>query len=576
MILQALVKHYENLAEQGKVSRLGWCHAKVSYEIDLSQDGEVIGITSRKVEEQRGKKIVWVPANIVVPEMVTRSSGVAADFLCDNSKYMLGIDAEGTNPRVIDCFQATKEKHQLILQSAQGKTAQAILTYFEKWDPQKAKEHPVIREHWEELTEGGNLIFSVEGQEAQEDPEIRECWENYREQIDGEDNGICLVTGKMAEISRIHKAIKGVPGAQSSGAALVSFNAPSFESYGKEQSYNAPVGKYAEFAYTTALNYLLSQREYTFSLGDSMIVYWAESGKEQYQKCFWNMCMPTKDNQKKLKDIFDSLKEDTKVYLEDAEMDPEQNFYILALAPNAARLSVRFFYVNSFGKVLQNIAEHYERLRIVKPVWEEQVYLGIRDMLNETVNQKSKDKKPVPNMAALVLQAVLAGGRYPASLYTDTLIRIRAECGNVNWKRAAIIKAILIKNFNCMKGEDFMGLDKDCKEAAYVMGRLFSVLETIQKEASPTITTTIRDRYFNSACATPAVIFPVLIKLKNSHMKKLERDKGGAKVYYEKELTEIMGKLAAFPKRLSLEQQGQFALGYYHQQQEKYKKGEDK
>lgn len=576
MILQALVKHYENLAEQGKVSRLGWCHAKVSYEIDLSQDGEVIGITSRKVEEQRGKKIVWVPANIVVPESVTRSSGVAADFLCDNSKYMLGIDAEGTNPRVIDCFQATKEKHQMILQSAQGKTAQAILTYFEKWDPQKAKEHPVIREHWEELTEGGNLIFSVEGQEAQEDPEIRECWENYREQIDGEDNGICLVTGKMAEISRIHKAIKGVPGAQSSGAALVSFNAPSFESYGKEQSYNAPVGKYAEFAYTTALNYLLSQREYTFSLGDSIIVYWAESGKEQYQKCFWNMCMPTKDNQKKLKDIFDSLKEDTKVYLEDAEMDPEQNFYILALAPNAARLSVRFFYVNSFGKVLQNIAEHYERLRIVKPVWEEQVYLGIRDMLNETVNQKSKDKKPVPNMAALVLQAVLSGGRYPASLYTDTLIRIRAECGNVNWKRAAIIKAILIKNFNCMKGEDFMGLDKDCKEAAYVMGRLFSVLETIQKEASPTITTTIRDRYFNSACATPAVIFPVLIKLKNSHMKKLERDKGGAKVYYEKELTEIMGKLAAFPKRLSLEQQGQFALGYYHQQQEKYKKGEDK
>ena len=121
-----------------------------------------------------------------------------------------------------------------------------------------------------------------------------------------------------------------------------------------------------------------------------------------------------------------------------------------------------------------------------------------------------------------------------------------------------------------------MGLNEDCNEAAYVLGRLFSVLEAIQKEANPSITTTIRDRYFNSACATPAVIFPVLIKLKNSHVKKLEREKGGAKVYYEKELTEIMGKLDAFPKRLSLEQQGQFALGYYHQQQEKYKKGEDK
>lgn len=578
MILQALVKYYENLAEQGKVSRLGWCHAKVSYEINLSSEGDIIGITSRKIEDMRGKKAVWVPANLVVPEMVTRSSGVAANFLCDNSKYMLGIDAEGTNPRVMDCFQVTKEKHGQILQSAQGKIAQAILAYFEKWDPEKAAEHPVIRENWEELTEGGNLIFSVEGQEAQDDPEIRDCWENYRAQNDGEDNGICLVTGKKAEISRIHKAIKGVPGAQSSGAALVSFNAPSFESYGKEQSYNAPVGKYAEFAYTTALNYLLSQRDYTFSLGDSIIVYWAESGKEQYQKCFLNMFRPTKDNQKKLKDIFDSLKEDTKIYLEDAEMDPKQNFYILALAPNAARLSVRFFYVNSFGNILQNIAEHYERLKIVKPAWAEQDYLGIRDMLNETVNQKSKDKAPAPDMAAQVLQAILSGGRYPTSLYANTLIRIRAESGDkkISWGRAAIIKAYLIKNYDCMKGEKFMGLNKDCNDAAYVLGRLFSVLETIQKEANPTITTTIRDRYFNSACATPAVIFPVLIKLKNSHVKKLERDKGGTKVYYEKELTEIMGKLDDFPKRLSLEQQGQFDLGYYHQQQEKYKKGEDK
>ena len=166
MILQALVKYYENLAEQGKVSRLGWCHAKVSYEINLSSEGDIIGITSRKIEDMRGKKVVWVPANLVVPEMVTRSSGVAANFLCDNSKYMLGIDADGTNSRVVDCFQATKEKHGQILQSAQGKTARAILAYFEKWDPQKASEHPVIRENWEELTEGGNLIFSVEGQEA--------------------------------------------------------------------------------------------------------------------------------------------------------------------------------------------------------------------------------------------------------------------------------------------------------------------------------------------------------------------------------------------------------------------------
>lgn len=576
MILQALVKQYENLERQGKVSGLGWCQAKVSYELDLSKNGDVLGVTSRKIEEMRGKKTVWAPASLIVPEMVTRSSGVSANFLCDNSKYMLGIDVQGTNQRVIDCFQATREKHRSVLKNAQGEIARAILAYFEKWDPQKAEQHPVIRENWEKLTEGGNLIFSVEGQEAQEDEEIRMCWEQYREQDDGERKGLCLVTGRKTEISRIHKVIKGVPGAQSSGAALVSFNAPAFESYGKEQSYNAPVGKYAEFAYTTALNYLLTQRDYTFSLGDAMVVYWAESGKEEYQKCFFDILRPTKDNQKKLKDIFDSLKEDTKVYLENAEMDPEQKFYILALAPNAARLSVRFFYMNSFGKILQNIAEHYERLSIVKPAWAEQDYLGIRDMLNETVNQKSKDKTPISNMSSLVLQAILSGSRYPASLYTDTLIRIRAENGKITWGRAAIIKAYLNRNYGWKKGERFMGLKEECTDTAYVLGRLFSLLEAIQKEANPSITTTIRDRYFNSACATPASVFPVLIKLKNSHIKKLERDKGGAKIYYEKQLTDIMGRLEEFPKRLSLEQQGQFALGYYHQQQKRYEKGEEK
>ncbi len=577
MILQALAKHYENLAEQGNVSRPGWCHAKVSYAVNLSETGEILSITSRKVEETRGKKTVWVPASLAVPEMVSRSGlKIVPNFLCDNAKYMLGIDAEGTNQRVLDCFQATRDKHQAVLKSAKGKTARAILNYFTSWDPQKAAENAVIQENLKELTDGGNLIVCVEGIDAQNDPEIRECWEHYQESQSGKADGICLVTGTRREISRIHKVIKGVPGAQSSGAALVSFNAPAFESYGKEQSYNAPVGKYAEYAYTTALNYLLTQRDYTFSLGDSMVVFWAESGQEQYQKNFFDTIMPRRDNQKKLKDIFDSLKQDTKIYLEDTEMDLSQNFYILALAPNAARLSVRFFYANSFGSILKNIAEHYERLSIVKPVWEEQDYLGIRDMLNETVNQKSKNKTPIPNMSALVLQAILSGNQYPASLYTDLMIRIRAENGLINWKRAAMIKAILIKNYGWMKGEELMGLNEDCNDAAYVLGRLFSVLEAIQKDANPAITTTIRDRYFNSACATPATVFPVLMKLKNSHIKKLERDKGGAKIYYEKQLTALMAKLEKFPKRLSLEEQGQFDLGYYHQQQKQYTKKEDK
>lgn len=582
MILQALVQYYESLAEKGKVSKAGWCQAKVSHAIELNEDGTVKAIISLKQEVERGKKKMWVPQNLVVPEMVTRSSGIAANFLCDNAKYMLGIDPDEGNSRVRECFLAAKERHQSILETLDGSMAKAICRYFEHWEPEKAREHSAVKEHWEELNEGGNLIFSMRGQDAQDDEEIQQIWEEQRNQGAEGQKGICLVTGQKTEIARIHRGIKGVPGAQSSGAALVSFNAPAFESYGKEQSYNAPVGTYAEFAYTTALNYLLDQREFRFPLGDSMVVFWAESGEEAYQTTFLSWLNPQTDNQEEMKKVFGNLQRGLRVDLEDIQLNPDQNFYILCLAPNAARLSVRFFYQNSFGMIMKNLAAHYKRMEIVKPSWEDQEYLGIRRMLDDTVNQKSREKSPIPNMAAMVLQAVLSDARYPESLYADTLIRIRAEQGNVKYGRAAIIKAFLTKNRNWKEGDNSMGLNEKCEEPAYVLGRLFAVLESVQKDANPGINATIRDRYFNSACASPASVFPILIKLKNSHMRKIERENGGAKVYYEKLLTELMGKLemtesgGGFPKQLSLENQGKFMLGYYHQMQKKYEKKEDK
>lgn len=581
MILQALAKHYENLAAEGKVSKEGWCEAKVSYAIELMPDGKVKGFISLKTEEERGKKKVWVSTTRMVPQMVTRSSGVSSNFLCDNSKYMLGFDKDGSSKRVLECFQAAKEKHLELLEQAEGEMAASIKAFFETWNPEKEEEKLKESEIWEALTDGGNLIFYMNGCEAQEDEEIKELWNEKQNSCDGEEGGntgICLVTGKKAEISRIHRTIKGVPGAQSSGAALVSFNAPAFESYGKEQSYNAPVGKYAEFAYTTALNYLLSQRNYTFQLGDTMVVYWAENGQKAYQDVFSFALVPTVDNRETIREIFDCIKKDQPIKVEDIEMDSEQRFYILGLAPNAARLSVRFFYQDSFGKILEHISEHYERMKIVQPSWETREYMSIRDMLMETVDQNSRDKSPIPNMAAMVMQAVLSGGRYPASLYTDTLIRIRADQGErkLSWGRTAILKAYLIRNTNWKEGVNYMGLNKENSEQPYLLGRLFAVLEFIQKDTNPGIKATIRDRYFNSACATPASVFPILIKLMNSHIKKLERDNLGAKISYENQLTEIMGKLDEFPRRLTLEEQGKFDLGYYHQVQDKYTKREDR
>ncbi len=584
MILQALVKHYENLVEEEKVSKQGWCSAKVSYEIELSKEGEIKNIICLKIEEERGKKTVIRPQNLLVPEMVTRSSGVSANFLCDNAKYLLGISQEKdekNKKRAEECFLAARDKHLSLLNHAEGEMAKAICLFFQNWKPEKAMKYPKISENWEDITDGGNLIFGMGTHYAQDDMQIKRIWDNRKMEINQEAKGICLVTGEQEEISRIHRGIKGVPGAQSSGAALVSFNAPSFESYGKEQSYNAPVGKYAEFAYTTALNYLLSDRKYSLQIGDTMVVFWAESGKTDYQDAFLECMEPPIDNQEELKGLFERIQEGKPIIIKGNELNPEQRFFILGLAPNAARLSVRFFYENSFGKILTNISEHYKRMEIIKPKWDENQYLGVQEMLFETVNKKSTDKKPISNMATMTFRAILSGDRYPARLYSDTLIRIRAEQDEkkLSWKRMSIIKTYLIHNYKWKEGENYMGLNEESNDIAYVLGRLFSVLESIQADANPGIQATIRDRYFNSACGTPASVFPVLIKLKNSHMKKIGREKEGTKKYYEKLFADIMWKIneqEGFPKRLSLEEQGKFALGYYHQIQKKYEKREEK
>lgn len=575
MILQALCKYYEQLEKEGKLPTPGWCQAKVSYAIELNQDGDVKAILDLREENGEGKRKKKTPKVLCVPEMVERHSlRIETNFLCDNAKYLMGIDADSKDKRVQNCFLAEKEKHLKILKSVDSVMARAVCAYFEKWNPKKAKENPVVLEKWEELTAGGNIVFSMDMRYAQDDAAIQCVWE-AQEKEESEEEGICLVTGEKAQIARIHRTIKGVTGAQSSGAALVSFNAPAFESYGRSQSFNAPVGKYAEYAYTTALNYLLSHREYTEQIGDTTIICWAESAKEEYPAAFWEVIDPPRDNQEDVIRMFQSIKNNGYIDYKKVELDSEQKFYIMGLAPNAARLAVRFFYENSFGNILKNIIRHYDCMDIVKPARETREYLGIEDMLDQTVNQKSRDKKLVSNMSSAVLKAIVSGSRYPASLYMSTIMRIRVEQGNITWGRAAIDKAYLIRNYGWEEGEGYMECREESQEVAYILGRLFAVLEFIQRRASGDIKTTIRDRYFNAACASPASVFPVLLKLKNSHLRKLERDSMGTKIHYEQEVTELMGKLEEFPKRLSLEEQGKFHIGYYHQMQKNYEKKEE-
>ena len=573
MILQALNRLFEDLVREGKLSRPGWSPAKISYALCLDKTGELTYVVPLLREEQTGKRTQLRPALINLPAPVKRASNIASNFLWDNSGYLLGVDEKGKPERSRSCFRACAELHHRLLDGVDCSAARAILSFFDTWQPEKAQEHPALADCWEELMKGGNLIFRVDGGYAQEDPRIRSAWDSYYGNIQGEKQQ-CLVTGKPDVAEAVHPAVKGVAGAQSSGAALVSFNAPAFCSYGKEQSLNAPVGKYAAFAYTAALNYLLSDRENVHRIGDTTVVCWAEGAEPQYSQfaglSLFGDGLPDSLSDDDLHAALNKLAQG--LPCEELKLDPNRPFYILGLAPNAARLSVRFFYRNSFGALMRNVNDHHERMRIVgnryviTPLWA---------LLRETVNLNTTDKAPSPVMTGAVARAIFTGSAYPASLLEAIMLRIRAE-REITPGRAAILKAYYLKNPNeqCPKEVLTVSLNENSTNIPYTLGRLFAVYEAVQESANPGINATIKDKYYNSAGATPAVIFPVLDSLCQKHLRKLE---AGLRISYDRQIGQIKNVLGeSYPVRLSLPEQGSFNLGYYHQKQSRYTKKEDK
>ena len=576
MILQALTRYYEDLLSRGEIDAPGWTPAKISYALCLDGEGQLTQVIPTMEEVTKGKKTVLQPQVFPLPAAVKRASNIASNFLWDNSAYLLGVDQKGKPERSFKCFNEAAALHHKILDGTESACARAILAFFDTWQPEHAAEYPVLAGQFEEVTAGANLLFRVDGCYPQKDAAIREAWQKYRESSDPDAVRMqCLVTGREDEITATHPAIKGVRDAQSSGAALVSFNALAFCSYGREQNYNAPVGKYAAFAYTAALNHLLADRNNVQLIGDTTVVCWAEGADPAYQSFAMTACFGAEtglsddDLRAALKRLADGLPCD------DLGIDPERPFYILGLAPNAARLSVRFFLRNSFGALMKNVNDHYERMEIVRPAYKKFSYLPLWAMLQETVNLNSRDKSPSPVMAGAAARAVFSGGRYPASLLEAVMLRIRAE-RNITWGRAAIIKAYYLKNphKDCPEEVLTMSLNEASTNPAYTLGRLFSIYEAVQQAANPGINATIKDKYFNSAAAMPSSIFPVLNNLYQKHLRKLEQ---GQRVYYDKQVSALKGVLGTeFPARMTLAQQGSFDLGYYHQTQKRYtKKGEN-
>ena len=590
MILQSLVNYYEILAndEDSNISKLCYSKANVSYAVNLSLDGELLNIIPMKIGVQRGKNIVEIPQSMEVPEQEKKSVGVKSNFLCENSSYIFGVDNKGKPERAKECFKTFKELHSNILQNIDNATANAVVNFVNNWDVDKAMEHPVLTEYSDEILSVANFVFKVNGGEfAHHNKEIRQAWEKHKNNSDYTSGMQCLVTGKHSSPARLHPSIKGVRGAQSVGGSMVSFNSRAYESYGRDeqQGLNAPVSEYATFAYTTVLNYLLSDISNKIYLGDATIVFWAESPKKIYRNfmsLYMNGGMVNHDENlvkdevaaSEVKSIFEKIAQGKPIDELSDIFDEKTNFHILAISPNAARLAVRFFISNSFGEIVKKIALHYQDLKIEKQYPTDPDAFSVWRLLNETVSPKSNDKAATPLMAGATLKAIITGSPYPGSLYNSIMLRIKAE-RDINYYKVSIIKAYLLRNTNKFKEELTMALNEQSENRAYIFGRLFAILEKAQLDANPGINSTIKDRYFTSACATPASVFPILLRLSQHHISKAEYGYAS-----DKKIANILEKLDIdnhpFPSNLFLDEQGVFILGYYHQRNALYQKNNKK
>lgn len=598
MLLQALDRYYNILLKDDSIdlAPFGYSTVGISFALSISEQGELLDILPQYEQVQRGKKIVEVARPMVVPAAVKRSVNVAPNFLWDNPVYVLGIsDKDDIKPQYsLERFSAFRQLHVDILSHVDSDTARAVLAFLERYDPTRGRDHANIAASLESLLKGGNLVFLYKGTYVHRDSSIRRAWEVHRSLADA-DRMQCLVTGKVAPTARLHPSLKRVRGAQSSGATLVGFNAAAYESYNRSQGQNSPVSERAAFAYTTTLNYLLSDANPNkkFYMGDTTVVYWAESENRAYESAFAGIVDPeyVEENdsgrrrgeaalQAAAKKVRRVQMLDLDAMLADLKDDNPQ-FYVLGLAPNAARVSVRFFIIDPFEVIVGNIMAHYQDLTIVKEFDTQPDYLTVESILAETVSKKSRDKDAAPLMAGAVMRSILINAPYPAALYFAIINRIRADVDDsakriakINYVRAAIIKAYLLRKYRHQPHHAFqevltMALNEQSTNPAYVLGRLFAVLEKLQQEAIGNINASIKDRYFTSACASPGTVFPILLRLSQHHIAKAKYG-----YTYDRRIQDILGRLDVennpIPARLTLDEQGVFVLGYYHQRKDLY------
>lgn len=552
MILQALKDYYDRKAADpdSGIAPLGWEWKEIPFLLVIDDKGNF-----KRIEDTRdGKKA----KPFLVPTLgESKGNGVKSNFPWENAEYLFGIPLKQDKNNAVP-----KRKAQFMTRLREYESedwAKAIMAFLK--DVKISDIRSAYPQEWTQIMKGAYLLFSIEGVPVSDLAAFKRCYH-----LPTGKRCVCLATGKHDILKEKEPAIKGAGFFKvspkdniKSELHIASFNKDSFTSFRKEQGWNSPIGQITSFAYTNALNHLLAfNSKQKMQVGDATVVFWA-SREATLENDFADIFdEPPEDNPDRNTQAVGRLLSSvrTGAYLPE---ESKAKFYVLGLSPNAARISVRFWHAGTIPGMSERFADWFENLRIVH-FDKQKEHLSLKTLLRSLAPQGDLEKLP-PNLAGDVMRSILEGTPYPATLLSSALRRIKVE-HEVAYPRAKLIKAFLNRNY---ERNLTMKLNRKTTSLGERLGQLFAMLEKIQQAANPGINATIRDKFYASASSTPSAVFGNLLRLSGHHLSKLDSEKKGLRIWLEKQLEEIIAGIATFPAHLPIEEQGMFAIGYYHQ-----------
>lgn len=562
MIIQRLTELYRRLSSQPDVAQVGYSSVRIAYALVLNSAGKLVGVEDLRQTSKNGKKFC---SFFNVPQKANKSSNITADFLWGPSGYVLGFQ-EGDD-RCDEKFKAFKEKAQAIGGSLKDSGMKAVLSFLEKWSP--------TSKGFKDL-DGQSLVFKLKGDTCfvHDRPAVKEQW--LSQPSPGKLTARCMISGTVQPIAMLHSKIQGVPDTQGAGAQLVSFNQKPFQFYCKHQGENAPISESVSFAYTTALSYLLRHPTMKRVIGNAVYLCWSDKPTSMESTMFNFVDGNTvfdysADGVPKKKK--NSVKpEQGKVVIKSlSDLAPPKKdlgtrFFVLGLSGNNSRIAVRFFKDSNVSDLYENLRMFREELKIEKQFKEENDLPSLWLLLNESVSRATGEKVPDRHFT-MTFESILKGLPYPSEFLPKILVRARVE-KKINYRKASMLKAILIRNF---KKEIPMILDENKTDTGYLIGRLFAVYEKIQMSQGE-VKKSLRERFFSAMSSNPGCVIIAVRNLSDYYFSKLSK---GGQIYFEKMIGGIMGKINKIPGIFTLEEQAEFMLGYYHQRNALYRGKEE-